>query len=86
MFYGNILSELYKNLSLVMPKEDAEFIMDIIKEHKDDSYLLYMENDAYKRMEERGIEKQFNDVCNKLKIQWTHYNGSLDEKGYNEQY
>ena len=86
MFYGNVLNELYKNLSLVMSKEDVEFIMDIIKEHKDDSNLLYMENDAYQRMKEHGIEKQFNDVCNKLKIQWTHYNGTLNEKGYNEQY
>ena len=34
-----------------MPKEDVEFIMDIIKEHKDDSYLLYMENDSYKKDE-----------------------------------
>lgn len=84
MFYGDILNELHKNLSLVMPKEDVEFIMDIIKEHKDDSYLLYMENDSYKKMKERGIEKQFNDVCNKLKIKWTHYNGPLDEKCYNE--
>ncbi len=47
MFYGDILNKLYDNLSLVMAKEDVEFIMDIIKEHKDDSYLLYMENDSY---------------------------------------
>lgn len=84
MFYGDILNELHKNLSLVMSKEDAEFIMDIIKEHKDDSYLLYMENDSYEKMKERGTEKQFNDVCNKLKIKWTHYNGPLDEKCYDE--
>ena len=43
-----------------------------------------MENNSYKKMKERGIEKQFNDVCNKLKIKWTHYNGPLDEKCYNE--
>lgn len=84
MFYGDILNELHKNLSLVMPKEDVEFIMNVIKEHKDDSCLLYMENDAYRKMQERGIEEQFNDVCNKLKIKWAHCNDPLDEKGYNE--
>lgn len=43
-----------------------------------------MENDSYKKIKERGIEKQFNDACDKLKIKWTHSNGPLDEKCHDE--
>ena len=78
MYYkDNFDEEFFGRLYSLLPAEKVNFVRNLIKEDRRDSNLKIMQNDVYTLLEEQGILKEFEAVCNELNIQWTHSNESL---------
>ena len=57
-----------------MNEEDIQFILDLIYTSDRDENLKIMNNDAFRKLEERGLNEIFENVCEKLHINWHHDN------------
>ena len=78
MYYkDNFDEEFFSRLSSLLPAEKVNFVRNLIKEDRRDSNLKIMQNNVYTLLEEQGILKEFETVCNELHIQWTHSNEPL---------
>lgn len=56
--------------------DNIEFIMSLISEDKDDSNLKRINNDAFLKLKNAGLEEAFNRSCDRMGIKWCHSNES----------
>ena len=55
-------------------EENIKYILDLITEMDSDSNLNRMDNDAFDKLEERGLKDVFDEICDKYGIKWNHSN------------
>lgn len=56
--------------------DNIEFIMSLISEDKDDSNLKRINNDAFLKLKNAGLEEAVNRSCDRMEIKWYHSNES----------
>lgn len=70
----NNLKELLRSKLSVRNQDEIDFILNLIKESDRDANLFYMENDAFRKLKEQGLDDVFEEVCSELGITWQHNN------------
>lgn len=55
-------------------EENITYILDLITEMESDSNLNRMDNDAFDKLEERGLKGVFDEICDKYGIKWNQSN------------
>lgn len=70
----NNLKELLRSKLSVRNQDEIDFILNLIKESDRDANLFYMENDAFRKLKEQGLDDVFEEVCSELGIAWQHNN------------
>ena len=70
----NNLKELLRSKLSVRNQDEIDFILNLIKESDRDANLFYMENDAFRKLKEQGLDDIFEEVCRELGITWQHNN------------
>ena len=70
----NNLKELLRSKLSVRNQDEIDFILNLIKESDRDANLFYMENDAFRKLKEQGLDDIFEKVCSELGITWQHNN------------
>ena len=72
---GNLKSKYEGKLRAKgISNEDIQFILNLITEWDEDEYMCRMDNDYWKRLEERRLLEVFEEVSEELSIKWTHSN------------
>ena len=72
MIIEEFWNELHSNLSKVMSDEDVQFVESLIHSCRRDENLLYLNDDAFNRLQERNLQDAFNEVSNRMGIKWWH--------------
>lgn len=54
--------------------DNIEFIMSLISEDTNDSNLKIINNDAFLKLKNVGLEEAFNRCCDKMGVKWYHSN------------
>ena len=72
------LKELYQRelTKKGVSESDIEFVLGLIEESKKDENLNRMENDCWKKMQERGLVETFEEISMAHSIKWEHSNES----------
>lgn len=72
---GNLKSQYESELRAKgVSNEDIQFILNLITEWDEDENLCRMDNDYWKKLEERGLLEIFEEISEEQGIKWTHSN------------
>ena len=72
---GNLKSQYESELRAKgVSNEDIQFILNLITEWDEDENLCRMDNDYWKKLEERGLLEIFEEISEVQGIKWTHSN------------
>lgn len=75
LIMGNLKSQYESELRAKgVSNEDIQFILNLITEWDEDENLCRMDNDYWKKLEERGLLEIFEEISEEQGIKWTHSN------------